>query len=148
MNELATILPEIEKVEAKLLTCVQPVTFLKHHFQPGVYIREIWMPKGSIILGHAHKTEHLNIITQGRALVAVHGVVTDVRPGCFISGVGVRKALLIMEDTVWLTVHANPTNERDVAKLEDLLISKSSVWQEYEHRMVEESFRAEMEART
>jgi hypothetical protein len=31
----------------------------KHYFAPGIYMREMTMPKGSIVVGKIHKTEHL-----------------------------------------------------------------------------------------
>lgn len=41
----------------------------------------------------------------------------------FVSDAGVRKVLYIEEDMLWSTVH--PTEERDLDKLENLLITKS-----------------------
>ena len=38
---------------------------LKHYFAPGVYLREIFMPAGSVVIGKIHKTEHFNIIQKG-----------------------------------------------------------------------------------
>src|SRR6187551_184114 len=38
---------------------------VQHHFAPHVYMREIFMPAGTFVIGKMHKTEHFNIITQG-----------------------------------------------------------------------------------
>lgn len=123
-------LAEVETLEGTLLgnpsfkhvEC--PVT---HTFAPGVYYREISMPKGAFIIGHCHKTEHLNVITEGRATVMFDGVVHEIVAPCVIkSGVGVRKVLYIQEDMRWATVH--PTDETDLEKLEDLLITKSTAF--------------------
>lgn len=131
------LLPEgeagIESAEAKMLTHVQPVTFLKHHFAPGIYVREIWMPKGAIILGHRHKTDHLNIIAQGSVLVRMEGRVEHiVAPYTVRSGAGVRKALYILEDTIWMTVHDNPTDETDIPTLEEIFTVKSETWKRHQ----------------
>lgn len=132
-----TLLPDgeanIEAAEAKMLTRVQPVTFLKHHFAPGIYVREIWMPKGAIILGHRHKTDHLNIIVQGAALVRMEGRCEQfVAPYTVRSGAGVRKALYILEDMIWMTVHANPTDETDIPTLEEMFTVKSETWKRHQ----------------
>lgn len=94
---------------------------LKHHFAPGVYVREIFMPAETIIIGHIHKTEHLNILVQGACYI-VHddGAREELRaPLTFVSKAGVQKVLYITEDMIWQTVHA--TTETDIEKLEEML---------------------------
>jgi hypothetical protein len=94
---------------------------LKHHFAPGVYVREIFMPAETIIIGHIHRTEHLNILVQGACFI-VHndGSREELRaPMTFVSKAGVQKALYITEDMVWQTVHV--TTETDIEKLEAML---------------------------
>ena len=114
----------IEQVEERLLDFPQLEMPLTHRFAPGVYLREIFMPAGSIVIGHRHKTEHFNLVLTGRLNVMINGVVEHLTAPCvFKSGVDVRKVLFIIEDTRWVTVH--PTDETDLGKLEDLLIIKS-----------------------
>lgn len=94
---------------------------VKHHFAPGVYTREIFMPADTIIIGHIHKTEHLNILVQGACFI-VHddGSHEELRaPMTFVSQAGVQKVLVITEDMIWMTVHV--TTETNVEKLEAML---------------------------
>lgn len=95
---------------------------LKHHFAPHVYIREIFMPAGSVVIGKIHKTEHFNIIQQGSVtLMNEDGSrETLTAPITFVSKPGVQKVLYIHEDTVWSTVHL--TENRDLDSLEAELI--------------------------
>lgn len=95
---------------------------LKHYFAPGVYVREIFMPAGAVVIGKIHKTEHFNIIQRGCvSLISENGEREVLRgPTTFVSGAGVQKVLYIHEDTVWSTVHV--TDERDLEKLEAQLI--------------------------
>jgi hypothetical protein len=116
-----------EQMEKELLPLTQVDCPLTHRFAPGVYFREIFMPADTIVLGHEHKTEHFNVILTGRALVAMDGEIQEViAPAVIKSLAGVRKALLIIEDMRWCTVH--PTDETDLDKLEELLIIKSPTW--------------------
>ncbi len=119
----------IEEVEAKLLPCPQVEMPLKHQFAPGVYLRTIFMPAGTFVIGHEHKTEHFNIVLQGRAKVLIDGVVTEIKaPDVFVSGVGVRKVLYIVEEMIWATIHPLAGLEacgQDIAKLEAALCVKS-----------------------
>lgn len=42
---------------------------LKHHFAPGLYAREIFIPAGSVVVGKIHRHSHINVISQGSAIV-------------------------------------------------------------------------------
>jgi quercetin dioxygenase-like cupin family protein len=98
---------------------------LTHTFSEGVYAREIFMPKGMIVVGHMHKTRHLNIVSTGKAKVWYNGEVHEVvAPITFESEPNQRKVLYIEEDMFWTTIHI--TDETDVGKLEDILIDKSN----------------------
>jgi hypothetical protein len=120
----------LEAMEAELLKHPQVEAPLTHHFSPGVYLREVFMPAGSIIIGHEHTTEHFNIVLSGTAQVVIDGKMSRIVAPCvFPSGVGVRKALLIEQDMRWLTVH--PTDETDLEKLEAKLIRKSEVFNDF-----------------
>lgn len=118
---------KVERLEGMLLPKDQVEIPLTHRFAPGVYLREVLMPAGTIVVGHAHNTEHFNIIIKGRATVMMDGVVQDiVAPQVLVSKPGVRKCLYIHEDMIWQTVH--PTEETDLCILEDLLITKSETF--------------------
>lgn len=96
-----------------------PVT---HHFAPGIYLREIFMPAGAVVIGKIHKTEHLNILVKG-ACYLIHDDFSceELRaPMTFVSKPGVQKVLYILEDMIWMTPHV--TGETDLVKLEADLI--------------------------
>lgn len=98
---------------------------LTHTFSDNVYVREIFMPKGMFVIGHVHKTKHLNIVSSGSALLYSDGKLSKITaPFTFESGEGVRKVLYILEDMFWSTVHV--TDETNVSVLEDTLIDKSA----------------------
>ena len=108
-----------------------------HHFSPGVYIRTMKAPAGSIIIGHKHNTEFLNIVEAGIIQVCSAGDTITLKTGDKVmSGAGIRKVGRALTDVVWTTVHENPNNERDVQKLEaqlcDLASAKVIYYQELE----------------
>lgn len=102
----------------------------KHYFLPGVYVREIFMPAGTAVIGKIHKTEHFNIVQCGVVHVMSEGGVRHIirAPFTFASKAGVQKVLYIEEDTVWSTVHL--TSETDLDKLEALLIEPDQSYPE------------------
>jgi len=92
-----------------------------HRFGPGVYMREVSMPAGALVVGRRHRGEHLNLMLSGILdLVDEAGNVirTVVAPQTFTAPPG-RKIARIVADTVWLNIYA--TEERDIDKLEALL---------------------------
>lgn len=101
-----------------------PVT---HYFAPGVYLREIFMPAGTIVIGKIHKTEHFNLIERGRCAIRHDDGHVEIlqAPLTFVSKAGVQKVLYIEEDTVWKTIHVTP--ETDLGKLEDILIERPAI---------------------
>lgn len=92
-----------------------PVT---HHFAPGAYGREIRMPAGLIVVGKIHKHAHVNVISQGYCVVFTeHEGMQELRAPCtFVSSPGTKRAVLVLEDTVWTTVHV--TDKTDLAEIE------------------------------
>ncbi len=86
---------------------------LKHIFTPGVYAREILLPANSVIVGKIHRERHLNFISRGRVRVYTEqeGLRELTGPLTMVSEPGTKRAVLVLEETVWTTIHHNPTNE-------------------------------------
>jgi len=96
-----------------------------HRFTPGLYVREITMPAGTLITSMMHKTEHPFVISKGSVKVISEneGPVTYTAPYCGITKPGTRRVLCVLTDTVWTTFH--PTSETDVEKIAgDILIPR------------------------
>ena len=93
----------------------------KHYFAPGIYVKEVTMPAGSIIVGKPHKTEHLCVMLQGRMkLLKDDGEVVElVAPATFVGKPG-RKVAQIIETVVFQNIFA--TDETDVEKLEHMFV--------------------------
>lgn len=115
---------------------------LVHHFSPGIYCREIFMPAGTFIIGHIHKTQHLNVILSGKATVLMDGEIHHVEaPAVIESKPGVRKVLLIEEDMRWMTVHANPTDSRDLVQIEEDTVELDEETKALKGKMTTDEFR-------
>ncbi len=112
---------ELEAEIAKMPAVDVPVV---NHFAPGVYAREMQIPAGVMLTGKIHKTQHLNIVLgditvfndeDGSAKrITGHAI--------FSSQPGTRRAGFAHANTSWTTIH--PTDETDVAKIEDQVIEK------------------------
>ena len=96
---------------------------LEHTFGDGLYTRKLFMNKGDIIVSKIHKTTHPFFVLLGACLVYDGEGVTPIKaPYHGITKAGTKRVLYILEDCVWVTVHA--TNETDLDKIEEELIAK------------------------
>ena len=97
---------------------------VRHFFAPGVYCRELFIPKGCLLTGKIHKTQHVSIMLSGRMLVpdGMGGNKEICGPMTEIAQAGIKRVGLCLEDTTWVTVH--PTEETDVDKILDTIIAK------------------------
>ena len=97
---------------------------VKHHFAPGIYARELFIPAGTLLTGKIHKTEHLNILAKGRIEISNMGESREmIAPQTFVSPPGTKRAGYAHEDSIWITIHA--TDETDLKKLESDLVTTS-----------------------
>ena len=97
---------------------------LKHNFVTGMYIREIFMPKGKLIVSKIHKVDHPYFILKGIVEVATEeGIKRIEAPYYGITPRGTKRALYIIEDTTWITVHQ--TFLKDLDKIEKEVIAES-----------------------
>ena len=98
---------------------------LKHNFADGVYVREIFIPKGMIVVGKIHKHSHPNFLMSGDVSVFTEqeGPKRIKAPCSMISPAGTKRVVFSHEDSVWITVHV--TNETDLDKIEQEVIAKT-----------------------
>lgn len=98
---------------------------VRDYFFPGLYLREIFMPAGFIVVSKRHKTEHPFIVSQGvvRVYDELDGQPVEIHaPYQGRTLPGTKRVLYTLDDTVWTTIHLNPDNLRDIAELERGLI--------------------------
>lgn len=97
---------------------------LKHSFADGIYVREIFIPKGTVLTGKIHKHSHPNFLMSGEVDVFTEseGLVRLKAPMSIISKAGTKRVVYAIENSVWVTVHV--TNETDLEKIEDHVIAK------------------------
>lgn len=106
---------------------------LKHDFADNIYVREIFIPKNTLLTGKIHKHEHPNFLMSGEVLVITEEKGREIlkAPLSMISKAGTKRALYALTDLVWITVHHNPSNTQNLEELEELVIAKN--FEEYDN---------------
>ena len=104
---------------------------IKHTFADGVYIRQMDMKKDSVVVGAIHNHLHVWFLLAGHVTVATEETTEDYIAPCYVvSTPGVKRVIRANEDSIFVNVHKNPTNTRDVSKLEKEIVSLN--YKEYE----------------
>ena len=100
---------------------------LTHRFAEGMYVRQIELKAGTFVTGKIHKHCHPAFILSGEVSVITEedGAQRIKGPMAMISPAGTKRAIYVHEDTVWITVHLNPNELRDLDKLEKEIIAAS-----------------------
>jgi len=102
----------------------------KHSFADGIYIREMRMKKGQLGFSAIHKHSYGFFLLSGvLASSKEEGVEEFIAPCYIISPQGAKRIVYAVEDCVITTVHANPTNTRDLKEIENINVVFS--WEEY-----------------
>jgi len=97
---------------------------VQHFFGPSIYIREVVMPAGTVVVGKYHKHDHLCNMVEGRMIVVGEdGEQREVAaPAVFMAKKG-RKTAYILETVRFQNIYS--TDETDVEKLEHMLVEDS-----------------------
>lgn len=96
----------------------------KHYFGPSIYIREVTMPAGTVVIGKPHRKEHMCVMLQGRMIVVMDDGTKQelVAPLTFVGSAG-RKVAYILETTIFQNIMA--TDETDIDVLENMFIDNT-----------------------
>lgn len=99
---------------------------LDHQFIDGMYMRRLFVPKGSLIVGKIHKYKCINVVEQGDISVLTETGYKRLKAGfTIVSPPGIQKVGYAHEDTIFTNIFR--TDETDISKIEDVL-----TWASYE----------------
>ena len=108
-------------IESGAVRDAVPEMRLEHSFIPGAYARQLWRPKGTLIVGKIHRHPCFNFLMTGRLTVWDEAGTRDISaPYFFVSPGGQRRVTFAHEDSLLICVHG--TNETELDKLEAELI--------------------------
>tara|TARA_Y100000593_G_scaffold90983_1_gene178659 strand:+ start:275 stop:772 length:498 start_codon:yes stop_codon:yes gene_type:complete len=110
-----------DKVPDNIVNSVNPV---KHTFADGLYLREIFMPGGEIVVSKIHKVAHPFFLLKGKiSVLTEEGEHLLKAPYYCITPVGTKRMLYTHTDSIVVTVHR--TFETEIDKIEKEIIAKN-----------------------
>jgi hypothetical protein len=112
---------DIEALQAAASKLPQVPLLTQHFFADGMYLRALFRPKDTLIVGKVHKREHFYLVLSGKVTIVGNGDKQTVSaPHIFVSLPGTKRAVYAEEDSLCATVHR--TDETDLQKIEAELI--------------------------
>jgi hypothetical protein len=93
---------------------------VKHTFLEGMYVRELFIPKGTLLVGKMHKLPCVNVVSKGDISVLTETGSARVKAGySVVSPAGIQKVGYAHEDTVFVNVFR--TDETDPQKIDQAI---------------------------
>ena len=87
-------------------------------------MRQMKMKAGSMVISAMHHTNHFWFLLSGKDnVIADEEQVEHVAPCWSYSFKGTKRLIKCLEDCVWINIIANPTNTRDMDKVEKSFFS-------------------------
>ena len=91
----------------------------EHYFADGCYVRQIYQPKGVLVVGKQHKREHLVILQSGHLAIVNGDEHTELEgPVVIIAPAGSKRAILALTDSVYLNVHRTENTDLEQIEIE------------------------------
>lgn len=112
---------------------------IENDFADQLYMRKMYMPEQCVVISANHHTEHFWFLMYGRILVTTNGEQIEHIAPCYEKSIkGAKRLILSLEDSLFINVHKNPTNTKDMKEVEESLYSitieeynkKEKLWQE------------------
>jgi quercetin dioxygenase-like cupin family protein len=97
---------------------------IKHSFADQIYIRQMDMKQGQFVIGAIHNHQHAWFLMKGRVLINNNGEeIEHIAPCYTVSEPGSKRFIYALEDSIFVNVHKNPSNTKDIEKLEKEIVS-------------------------
>lgn len=116
----------IDELEAKMVSNFPIVSCpLTHRFTKGLYVREVFIPKDTLLTSKIHNSQHQYFVLKGKLSVWLDdGEEVHIEaPFIGITEPNTRRVIYAWEDTIWATAHPNP-DDLDENQIEERIIDK------------------------
>ena len=103
----------------------------KHIFADGIYVRQMTIEKGEIIIGAIHKHLHVWFLLSGNITVLTEDKLEEYKAPCTVlSTPGIKRIIYGNEESIFTNVHKNPSNTENIKELEKQIVALN--YKEYE----------------
>jgi quercetin dioxygenase-like cupin family protein len=104
-----------------MATMPQAELTTEHQFSPGMYMRKVFRPAGTLIVGKVHKEPHFFLCAKGEIIAWTESGMKRLQAGDVVeSKPGTKRVTLAVTDAIGITIHK--TDKTDLDEIEAELI--------------------------
>ena len=112
---------QVERLQAEMATMPQAELVTEHQFSPGMYMRKVFRPAGTLIVGKVHKEPHFFLCAKGEIIAWTESGMKRLQAGDVVeSKPGTKRVTLAVTDAIGITIHR--TDKTDLDEIEAELI--------------------------
>lgn len=112
---------QVDELHRQMLSMPQAELQTEHHFSPGMYMRKVFRPANTLIVGKVHKAPHFFLCAAGEIIAWTENGMKHLMPGDVVeSQPGTKRVTLAVTDAIGITIHR--TDKTDLDELEAELI--------------------------
>lgn len=112
---------QIDRLQAEMAKMPQAELETEHFFSPGMYLRRVYRPAGTLIVGKVHKQPHFFLCAKGEIIAWTETGMRRLQAGDVVeSKPGTKRVTLAVTDSIGVTVHL--TDKTDLDEIEQELI--------------------------
>jgi quercetin dioxygenase-like cupin family protein len=112
---------QIDRLQAEMAKLPQAELKTEHFFSPGMYLRRVYRPAGTLIVGKVHKKPHFFLCAKGEIIAWTETGMRKLQAGDVVeSQPGTKRVTLAVTDSIGVTVHL--TDKTDLDEIEQELV--------------------------
>ena len=117
--ELPVSREQVERLQAEMVVMPQVELVTEHQFSPGMYLRRVFRPAGTLIVGKVHKKPHFFLCAKGTIIAWTEGGMKRLEAGDIIeSQPGTKRVTLAVTDAIGITIHRTDLTDLDEIEAE------------------------------
>ena len=112
---------QIERLQSQMAAMPQAELVTEHSFSSGMYLRKVFRPAGTLIVGKVHKEPHFFLCAKGEIIAWTEGGMKHLYAGDVLeSKPGTKRVTLAVTDAIGITIHR--TDKTNLDEIETELI--------------------------
>ena len=112
---------QIERLQIQMAAMPQAELLTEHSFSPGMYLRKVFRPAGTLSVGKVHKEPHFFLCVKGEIIAWTEGGMKHLYAGDVLeSKPGTKRVTLAVTDAIGITIHR--TDKTNLDEIETELI--------------------------
>jgi quercetin dioxygenase-like cupin family protein len=112
---------QVERLQSEMALMPQAELTTEHHFSLGMYMRKVFRPAGTLIVGKVHKEPHFFLCAKGEIIAWTESGIKRLQAGDVVeSKPGTKRVTLAVTDAIGITIHR--TDKTDLDEIEAELI--------------------------